>query len=117
MRATPLAVAGVLVGCFCIAGNGTRAQSPEGNLSPKDFDFVCALVTGAEMGASENEGNIPRRDMALTIFTFYLGRLSGRDDSKDWNAIVRGRAAEMQQRARSPKMLDSCEDFYISKIK
>jgi hypothetical protein len=87
------------------------------DLSPKDFDLACAMVAGAEMGASQNEQNIPRRDMAVTMFTFYLGRLSGRDDSKDWNAIVRGRVAELQEAVRSQKMVDTCLDFYISKIK
>jgi hypothetical protein len=103
--------------CFLITANAVAvAQSGPGNLSPKDFDLACAMVAGAEMGASQNEQNIPRRDMAVTIFTFHLGRLSGRDDSKDWNAIARGRVAELQEAARSKKMLDACLDFYISKI-
>jgi hypothetical protein len=93
------------------------AQSRPGNLSPGDFDLACAMVAGARMGASQNEQNIPRRDMAVTIFTFYLGRLSGRDDSKDWNAIIRGRVAELQEAVRSQKMVHTCLDFYISKIK
>jgi len=61
------------VGCFLIAADvAALAQSPPGNLSPKDFDLACAVVAGAEMGASQNEQNIPRRDMAVTIFVFYL---------------------------------------------
>jgi len=55
--------------------------------------------------------------MALRIFIFYLGRLSGRDDSKDWNAIAWGRVAELQQEARSSQMLDRCLGFYNSKTK
>jgi len=106
------------VGCFSIAADvAALAQSPPGNLSPKDFDLACAVVAGAEMGASQKEQNIPRRDAAVTIFVFYLGRLSGRDDSKDWNAIAWGRVAELQQEARSSKMLDRCLDFYNSKTK
>jgi hypothetical protein len=108
----------LLLGCFLIVENiAALAQSRPENLSPGDFDLACAVVAGAEMGASQNEQNIPRRDMGVTIFTFYLGRLSGRDDSKDWNAIVRGRVAELQETARSKKMLDACLDFYILKIK
>jgi hypothetical protein len=84
--------------------------------SPADFDLACAIVTGAEMGASQNEQNVQRRDMALTLLAFYIGRLSGRDDSKDWNAIARGRVAELQQGARSSKLFDACLDLYISKI-
>jgi len=106
------------VGCFLIAADvAALAQSPPGNLSPKDFDLACAVVAGAEMGASQNEQNIPRRDMAVTIFAFYLGRLSGRDDSKDWNAIAWGRVPELQQEARSSQMLDRCVHLYISKTK
>jgi hypothetical protein len=111
-------VLSLALSCFLIVENiAALAQSRPGNLSPGDFDLACAVVAGAEMGASQNEQNIPRRDMAVTILTFYLGRLSGRDDTKDWNAIVRGRVAELQEAVRSRKLLDACLDFYISKIK
>ena len=83
------------------------AQS-QPDLSPRDFDLTCAVVASAEIRASQNEENISRRDTAVTIFTFYLGRLSGRDDSKDWNAIVKSRIAELQEAVRSPKMVDTC---------
>jgi uncharacterized MAPEG superfamily protein len=106
------------VGCFLIAADvAALAQSPPGNLSPRDFDLACAVAAGAEMGASQKEQNNARRDAALAIFVFYLGRLSGRDDSKDWNAIAWGRVAELQQEARSSKTLDRCLDLYNSKIK
>jgi uncharacterized MAPEG superfamily protein len=106
------------VGCFLIAADvAALAQSPPGNFSPRDFDLACAVAAGAEMGASQNEQNIPRRDMAVTIFAIYLGRLSGRDDSKDWNAIAWSRVAELQQEARSSEMLDRCVHLYISKTK
>jgi hypothetical protein len=106
------------VGCFLIAaGVAALAQSSPGNLSPKDFDFACAVAAGAEMGASQNEQNVPRRDVALRLFIFYLGRLSGRDDSKNWNAIAWGRVAELQQETRSSQILDGCLGFYSSKTK
>ena len=108
----------VAVGCFLIAADvAALAQSSPANLSPKDFDLACAVSVGAEMGASQSEHNIPRRDMAVTIFAFYLGRLSGRDDSRDWNAIAWGRVAELQQEARSSEMFDRCVRLYISKTK
>jgi len=91
-------VLSLAIGCFLIAADiAALAQSPPGTLSPKDFDLACVVAAGAEMGASQNEQNIPRRDMAVRIFIFYLGRLSVRDDSKDWNAIAWGRVAELQQ--------------------
>jgi hypothetical protein len=97
-------------------GIPASAQSPPGNLSPTQFDLVCAMVSGAEMGASQNAKDVPRRNMYTTLFSYYLGRLSGRDDTKDWNGIVRGRVAELQQAARSPEMLERCSNFYMSKI-
>jgi hypothetical protein len=104
--------------CFLIAADiAAPAQSPPGNPSPRDFDLACAVAAGAEMGVSQNERDIPRRDMALRIFIFYLGRLTGRDDSKDWNAIAWGRVAELKQEARSSEMLDRCLNLYNSKTK
>jgi hypothetical protein len=107
------------VGWFLIAADiAALAQSPPlGNLSPKDFDLACAVAAGADIGASQNEQNTPRRDMAVRIFIFYLGRLSVRDDSRDWNAIAWGRVAELQQEARSSQMLDRCLHLYNSKTK
>ena len=106
------------VGCFLIAADvAALAQSPPGKLSPSDYDLACAVAAGEEMGASQTEQNAPRRDMALRLFIFYLGRLSGRDDSRDWNAIAWGRVAELPQEARSPEMLDRCLGFYNSKTK
>lgn len=105
------------IGCFLIAAVGALAQSPRGNLSTSDFDLACAVAAGAEMGAAQNEQNIPRRDMALRLFIFYLGRLSGRDDSKDWNAIAWARVADLQREARSSETLDRCLALYNSKTK
>ena len=93
------------------------AQSPPGNLSPRDFDLACAVAAAADIGVSQNEQNIPRRDVAVRMFIFYLGRPSGRDDSKDWNALAWGRVAELQQDARSSQMLDRCLGLYNSKTK
>ena len=55
------------------------------NLSPTDFDMSCAMTTGAEMGV--NPQGSEKRSVAFTLFVFYLGRLSGRDDSIDWNKV------------------------------
>jgi hypothetical protein len=106
------------VGFFLIAVDVVAlAQSPPGNLSPKDFDLACAVAAAADIGVSQNEQNIPRRDVAVRMFIFYLGRLSGRDDSKDWNAIAWGRVAELPQQARSSEILDRCLGLYNSKTK
>ena len=86
-----------------------------GTLSPKDFDMACAMTNGAEMASDQQDAK--KRSAAFTLFVFYLGRLSGRDDSTDWNKVVLGRVAELKERARSDQLFTSCMDFYISKIK
>jgi hypothetical protein len=107
------------VGCFLIAADVVAlAQSLPGKLSPRDdFDLACAVAAGAEMGESQTEQNVPRRDMSLRLFIFYLGRLTGRDDNKNWNGIAWGRVAELKQEARSPEVLDRCLGFYNTKTK
>jgi hypothetical protein len=106
------------VGCFLISADvAALAQSPQGKRSPRDFDLACAVAAGTEMGASQTEQNAPRRDMALRLFIFYLGRLSGGDHSKDWNAIAWGRVAELPQQACSSEILDRCLGFSNSKTK
>jgi hypothetical protein len=111
-------VLSLAVGCFLIAADiAALAQSQLGNLSPKDFDLACAVAAAANIGVSQNEQNIPRRDVAVRMFIFYLGRLSGRDDSKDWNKIAWGRVVELPQEARSSQILGGCLNLYNSKTK
>jgi hypothetical protein len=83
------------------------------NLSAKDFDLACAIATGAEMAVNQDT---EKRGAAFTLLVFYLGRLSGRDDSTDWNKVALGRVAELKEKARSDELFTSCMNFYISKI-
>lgn len=85
------------------------------NLSPKEFDIACAMTTGAELGA--NPQGSEKHRMAFTLFVFYQGRLSGRDDNTDWNKVALGRVAELKEKARSDELFTSCMNFYISKLK
>jgi len=48
--------------------------------------------------------------------TFYLGRLSGRDDETIWNMVVKGKVAELGERARSPELYSKCMKFYSTKM-
>jgi hypothetical protein len=54
---------------------------------------------------------------AVAAFSFYLGRLSARDDTTDWTVVVQGRLAEKQWAAPSSQLLSTCYDFYMSKLK
>ena len=78
----------------------------------QQFDLACAVVAGAKMGDTVNkigDGSL------LTLLAFYLGRLSGRDDTKDWNKIALGRVAELQEKALDAGLLKSCINFYVLK--
>jgi len=78
----------------------------------QQFDLACAIVAGAKMGDTVNktgDGSL------LTLLVFYLGRLSGRDDTKDWNKIALGRVAELQEKALDAGLLKSCINFYVLK--
>jgi hypothetical protein len=87
----------------------TQAQTDK-----KDFDFACAIATGAQMSLSQNQSYSAG---AIAAFSFYLGRLSVRDDTTDWTVVVQGRIAEKQYAAPSPRLLTTCLDFYTSKLK
>ena len=77
--------------------------------------MACAMTTGAEMGV--NAQGSEKRSVAFTLFVFYLGRLSGRDDSTDWNKVVLGRVAELKEKARSEGLFKSCMETYMRKIR
>jgi hypothetical protein len=86
-----------------------------GDISAKDFDIACATTSGAVVAA--NPKGSQAHEAAFTLFTFYLGRLSGRDDDKMWSKVVVGRVAELGEKTPSPDLFSSCTNFYISKLK
>ena len=77
-----------------------------------DFDFVCAVTTGAQMNEDEQ-----RAAATMPAFSFYIGRLSARDDRTNWTIVVANRLAEKQWATPSPQLLGKCLDFYASKLK
>ena len=84
------------------------------DLSPKDLDMVCAITSAAEMRT--NSENSETQTAAATLWVFYLGRLTARDDRTDWSEVVLGRVDEMGDKARSHDLFASCMDFFSSKI-
>ena len=84
------------------------------DLSPKDLDMVCAITSAAEMRT--NSENSETQTAAATLWVFYLGRLTARDDRTDWSKVVLGRVDEMGDKARSHDLFASCMDFFSSKI-
>jgi hypothetical protein len=50
------------------------------------------------------------------VWTFYLGRLSARDDTINWNTLIKGKIAELREQARSKGLYSECMEFYSSKM-
>ena len=84
------------------------------NLSPTDLDMACAVTSAAEMRTNPEDSE--SQTAAATLWVFYLGRLSARDDATDWSKAVLGRVAEMGDKARSHELFESCMDFFSSRI-
>ena len=82
--------------------------------APKDFDLACAMASTAEMATAPKESDAWNSAFALT--SFYLGRLSGRDDRTNWTAVVKGRIAELKEKSKSEDMVNKCVDFYSKKL-
>ncbi len=67
------------------------------------------------MGANP-KGSV-EQSAALMAFTFYLGRLTARDEKTYWNDVIKGRVAELRAKARLENVYTSCMNFYLSQIK
>ena len=71
------------------------------DISAKDFDLACA-VTASAVVASSPKGAV-ERDSAMWLWSFYLGRLSGRDDKTFWAMVIKGRLAELREKLQQAK--------------
>jgi len=100
-----------------VGSTPAQAQSNRPQMSPKDFDFVCAVIGGQEMGAGHNENNARKREVGGLVHSFYLGRLTGRDDTTEWQTLIGHRIARMKERPALPEVLSACYNFYSSKLK
>jgi hypothetical protein len=90
-----------------------RSTAIAQNISAEDFDLACAVTAGAIFGSNPKGG--AERDASKTAWTFYLGRLTGRDDKTIWNTVIKGRIAEMGEKAKSEELYGKCIDFYTVK--
>ena len=77
-----------------------------------DFDLACAIKIGAEMNQGEQSAAA-----TMPAHSFYIGRLSARDDHTNWTIVVGSHLAEKQWAVPSPQLLGKCLDFYASKFK
>src|SRR5450755_3720409 len=100
----------MLAGCLALAGCALLAVSARAqSVSPEEFDLSCAITSGAEMGAKP-QGSA-EQSAALMVFTFYLGRLTARDEKTSWNDVIKGRIAELREKARLENVYTSCMNF------
>jgi hypothetical protein len=88
------------------------AVTAQAQSDKSDFDLVCAVTTAAQMNQDQEKAaaTLPAR-------TFYIGRLSARNDRTNWTIVIASRLAENQWAAPSPPLLGKCLDFYASKLK
>jgi hypothetical protein len=84
------------------------------DLSPNDFDLVRAVMAGG--WASKSHGTSQAEIAALQLYSFYIGRLTGRDDTTQWHTVVLGRVAELHGKSLFDE-LKACTDLYISRTK
>ena len=79
---------------------------------PKFLPASSRMTTGAQMNQDEQ-----RAAATMPAHSFYIGRLSARDDHTNWTIVVASRLAEKQWAEPSPQLLAKCLDFYASKFK
>ena len=101
---------GVAMLGVALVGSAAFAQ----DIAAKDLDLACAVTASAEIATTQK--GTKEQEAAFTVLTFYLGRLSARDDKARWGAVVKGHIAEMREKARSEKVYRQCVDFYVSKM-
>jgi hypothetical protein len=95
--------------CMLLLGGAASAQTD------KDFDLACAITASAEMATTQK--GTRELDAAVAVWTFYLGRLTARDDKTYWGAVIKGRIAELREQAKSQSLYHTCMDFYLLKMK
>jgi hypothetical protein len=95
-----------------VAASFLWAVTAQAQSDKSDFDLVCAITTAAQMNQDEQ-----RAAATLPAHTFYVGRLSARDDHTKWTMVIVSCLAENQWAAQSPQLLGKCLDFYALKLK
>jgi hypothetical protein len=101
----------ILTICVLLWGASVRAE----DLTPKDYDLACAVVAAIELA------QMPNRDTAdwwsaFSELSFYLGRLTVRDNHAYWRQIIAGRVAERHNQPNSPDAVNVCLDLFNKTI-
>jgi len=99
---------------MAVAASFLWAVTAQAQSDKSDFDFVCAITTGAQLSLGQDEQGSAA---TMAAHSFYIGRLSARDDHTNWAIVIAGRLSEKQWATPSPQLLGKCLDFYASKFK
>ena len=84
------------------------------DISAKDFDLACAVTASAVVASPKGA---VERDTAMWLWSFYLDRLSGRDDKTFWAMVIKGRLAELRENPKAKELLyGKCMEFYTAKM-
>jgi hypothetical protein len=73
-------IATIYAVCALLSVSSARADDS------KDFDLACAIATAAGMGVAREAGVDYKRP--AFAYAFFIGRLSMRDSSVNWSAVV-----------------------------
>lgn len=98
-----------LVVFLTFSSNSLHAAGPE-----QDFDMACAVTSAAEVATTKP--GTDERNFALLLNYYFLGRLSGRDSKTFWSVVVKGKIAELRERAKSADMYGRCLDFLTKQL-
>ena len=85
------------------------------DLTPKDLDVACAVGVSIELVQISNADSIEWW-AAFSEFSFYLGRLTVRDNQANWRQIIKGRVAEGHNQRNSPETESACLDLFNKTI-
>jgi hypothetical protein len=95
-----------------VAASFLWAVSAQAQSDKSNFDLVCAITTAAQMNQGEQIAAA-----TMPAHSFYIGRLSARDDHTNWAIVIAGHLSEKEWATPSPQSLGKCLDFYASKFK
>ncbi|EAQ34457.1 hypothetical protein NB311A_11967 [Nitrobacter sp. Nb-311A] len=98
--------------CLILAALYSSAAKAVG--TDQDFDMACAVTSAAEIATTKPGSD--QRNAALQTNFYFLGRLSGRDTHTFWSVVVKGKVAELRERAKNPEMYSRCLDFLTKQL-
>lgn len=105
----------IFVALLFISLSVTATVAENVKVTPQDFDLSCASRSKIEADASK--GGTTNRSVAIAAWSFYLGRLSARDEKTNWDMAVKNIvAATTPEQKKDAALYTSCTNFYAAKF-